>query len=122
MESSTFLSYETYKVSHLFFVVLFLCLSSVLLWYGGRIKSFSIISGIATLLILVTGMGLLANLGIKHSEPWPLWIKLKMGLWIFLAALVPIVSKRAPKLGKVAFFIMMMSFLFIAYIVVHKID
>lgn len=120
--TDTFLSYETYKITHLFFIMLFISLAAVSLWYGGRNKMLSMVIGIATLLILVSGMGLVATLGFKHGEPWPLWIKIKMALWLLVAVLVPLIQKKFPKLGKITYIFTMGVFLIIFYTVVHKIS
>jgi hypothetical protein len=40
--------------------------------------------GIASFLIFVAGMGLLARLGFKHVEAFPLWFKLKIGNWVII--------------------------------------
>lgn len=40
--------------------------------------------GFLSLLILVAGMGLIARLGFKHDEAFPLWIKLKMANWVVI--------------------------------------
>ncbi len=43
-----------------------------------------IILGFISFFIFVAGMGLIARLGFKHSEPFPFWIKLKMINWVLL--------------------------------------
>lgn len=119
--NDTFIAYEVYKWLHLLCIMLFIGLSSVMLWYGGKIKVFSILTGIASVLILVTGLGLMANLGIKHAEPWPLWIKIKLGVWLFLTILVPVVHKRLPKIGKMMFWLMYLSFALASYSAIYKV-
>lgn len=119
--NDTFIAYEVYKWVHLICIMLFIGLSSVMLWYGGKIKLFSILTGIASVLILVTGLGLMANLGIKHAEPWPLWIKVKLGVWMFLTILVPMVHKRLPKMGKIMLWLMYLSFALASYSAIYKV-
>ncbi len=85
-------------------------------------RSLSIIGGVASLLIFVTGMGLMARLGIRHTEAWPLWIKVKMGAWLVLTVGAPVVGKRAPKLGKVFYFLSMALFFIVLYAFIYKID
>lgn len=50
--------------------------------------------GAAMLLILVAGFGMMARLQISHS--WPLWIWLKLVVWILLAG-YPVLLKRQDK-------------------------
>lgn len=52
--------------------------------------------GISSLLILVAGFGLMARIGVSH-QGWPLWIYLKLGIWLVLAAATPLVLKRFPR-------------------------
>lgn len=116
------ISYEVYKIAHLFCIMLYFTASAILLWYGGRVRSLSIVGGVASLLILVSGMGLMARLGIGHTESWPLWIKVKMSIWLVLTVGAPVVSKRVPKLGKIFYFLSMLLFFIVLYAVIYKID
>lgn len=80
------ISYETYKILHIF--TLFMVISAM----GGIVaegrwlpnKTFKIIVGILSFLIFVGGMGLIARLGFKHTEPFPLWVVVKISCWIIL--------------------------------------
>lgn len=80
------ISYETYKILHIF--TLFMVISAM----GGIIaegrwipnKTFKIVVGLLSFLIFVGGMGLIARLGFKHGEPFPAWILIKIGAWIAL--------------------------------------
>lgn len=85
------ISYETYKILHIF--TLFMVISAM----GGIIaegrwipnKSFKITVGVLSFLIFVGGMGLIARLGFKHGEAFPAWILTKIAAWIvFNIALV----------------------------------
>lgn len=49
--------------------------------------------GLIIFMILVGGMGLLARIGFKHSEPFPLWVKLKFSGWFVLTALMAALFK-----------------------------
>jgi uncharacterized membrane protein SirB2 len=53
-----------------------------------------ILMGVMSLIILVAGMGLIARLGIPHGEPWPLWLKAKLGIWAVVVIGAPVVNKR----------------------------
>lgn len=80
------ISYETYKYLHLVFILTFF--SSL----GFAASSFDFILGkkgkfllgLVSFLIMVAGMGLIARLGFKHTEPFPLWIYLKFGAWLLI--------------------------------------
>ena len=89
------ISYETYKSLHIFFILCFFssmgfisCSSKLIQRKLGKWMV-----GIASLLIFVAGMGLIARLGFKHNEAFPLWIKLKMGNWLAINILFIILFK-----------------------------
>jgi len=74
-----------------------------------------------SVLILVAGMGLiLKGLGISHSESWPLWIKIKLGLWFVFVIGVPVSVKRLGLSAKVIFPIGCLIILMAAYLGVYK--
>ncbi len=98
------MSYEFYKILHIVFIVTFFAMSALSL-YGQQLKHVKIIHGVATLFIFVTGMGLMARLGVGHGTGWPLWIKLKMTIWLLLAIAIPVVAKRFSKVGVAVFWV-----------------
>lgn len=86
LKVTVMISYETYKALHLFFI-LCLFMSIGFIAYDSKViqmKKGKWLVGLASFLILVAGMGLIARLGFKHGEPFPLWIKLKIGNWVAL--------------------------------------
>ena len=98
------ISYESYKFLHLFFI--FILLSSLGFISGStefiQKSTSKIILGVISFLILVAGMGLIARLGFKHSEPFPLWIKLKMINWVILNVAVILLFKITKNIHKAA--------------------
>lgn len=64
-----------------------------------RRKQIAITHGIGVLLILISGFGMLAKLGIHW--PWPGWVFVKFGIWLLLSALIGLAyrfKKSAEKL------------------------
>ena len=105
------LSHATYKVIHL--LGIFLLFSGMGgLWAVAASASESFLAsirrlaiaahGAAMLLILVAGFGMMARLQISHS--WPLWIWIKMVIWVLLAG-YPVLLKRQQKPLAILFFL-----------------
>ena len=99
------ISYETYKAFHLFFILCFFSSIGFISYDSDLVKKKigKVMVGIASFLILVAGMGLIARLGYKHGEPFPLWIKLKMVNWVFANIFLVLAFKIKPREQKAIF-------------------
>lgn len=116
------MSYQVYKMIHIVSIVLFFSTYAVATVKPGSIKLEKILSGIAVLLILVSGMGLVARLGIPHGEPWPLWLKVKLGIWIAIGSSGHMVLKRWPKAAGQFFWIAIALLVTASYMANYKIS
>ena len=97
------LSHATYKVIHLLGIFLLVCglgglwaMAAAATDDSRRAARKLILAthGAAMFLILLAGFGMLAKLGIMGS--WPLWIWIKLGIWVLLATL-PVLLRRVDK-------------------------
>lgn len=90
------MSYEFYKVVHLFFILAFFVFVGVnyaALSRGAESsKKMGMFQGVSLLVMVVAGFGLLARIGI--SWPWPGWLWAKMAIWLVLGASSAIVKRR----------------------------
>lgn len=99
------MSYQIYKMIHVVSIVLFFSGYAVAAVKKQNIKLEKILTGVALVLIFVSGMGLIARLGIPHGAPWPMWIKLKLGIWVIIGTSGHIILKRWPKAASQFFWI-----------------
>ena len=119
------MSYELYKVIHLFGVFMLMSSLGVLcaVSIGGgdqsRAKKFAGIGhGAGLLIVLVAGFGLIARLDI--GSPFPLWIWLKIGIWFALGGMSVVIRKVK---GNAAFWIYLVPMLgaLAAYLVIFRV-
>ncbi|ATH08391.1 hypothetical protein BIY24_10655 [Halobacteriovorax marinus] len=114
------ISYEVYKVIHLLCILLTVAGLAVG-YYSTQPKHIKIISGITSLLILVSGMGLLARLGVSHGEGFPGWVMVKMMIWLIIAVAGPVLAKRlSSSLKPKAFWGLILLFFIAIYFAVNK--
>lgn len=113
------LSYDIYKLLHITMIILFF--SSVGAAFLGEEKSkhIKILTGVSSFFIFVAGMGLMARLGVKHNEGWPAWAYAKLGIWVFVSAAAPILSKRVKKSYPIFYGLVGLGVL-AAYIAINK--
>lgn len=113
------ISYENYKIIHL--VSLFVMFTGLSVGYfGTQPKMIKILTGIGTLFTLIAGMGLLARLGVPHGEPWPMWVWIKVVVWLLIGIGGAVVVKRFPQWGKIAYLASMILFVIAASAAILK--
>ncbi len=120
------LSYETYKLIHLLGVIfLFLSLGGYLTLSSTKTpvsrKLIALTHGIAVIVILVAGFGLLARLGFSAFQSWPLWVWVKITVWIILAVIV-ILIRRMPELKISLWVIIPILGVIAAYMAIFKVS
>ncbi len=121
------MSYEIYKVLHLLGILaIFTSLGgfAMLGIRGGPEsetkplrKTLAIVHGLALVVVLVAGFGLMARKGMMSSS-MPLWIYLKIGIWLVLGAAVAFVRK-SPGVGKLWYLLLPLLGALAAYLAVY---
>ncbi len=88
------MSYQFYKMMHIISIVVFFAMFAVAAYSTENTKRNKIITGLMLVLILVGGMGLK-----KFAAPgaWPLWLNIKMGIWLVVGVIGHVVVKRFPQ-------------------------
>jgi hypothetical protein len=89
------MSVAAYKVVHIFGVLLVFVALGAALGEGSRRRLASMTHGIGLLIVLIAGFGALARLGIHSPGNWPLWIWLKLLIWLVLGAAMTF-ARRSP--------------------------
>lgn len=119
------MSYEFYKILHLIgLVLLFSGLVSLLTLrvvgaeVNGPAKKFAFLThGIGLFLILLSGFGLLARLGLVRELPG--WIYVKLVIWLYFGLTIALI-KRKGQLGWIMYLPMLVIFILAAYLGVNK--
>lgn len=115
-------SYQIYKIIHVVSIVIYFSAFAVTVAKTDGVKTQKMLKGIFGLLIFVSGMGLIARLGLPHGEPWPLWIKVKLGIWSLAVIGAPMIIKRFTGVKK-GFYIFCIFLLVLAsYMANYKIN
>lgn len=114
------ISYEIYKIIHLTCIMLTFTAMSIQLVGEKDLKIFKIIAGISSFLILVSGMGLLARVGVTHGNI-PTWGILKILIWLILAVGLPVAGKRLKQYGLLIYWIAILLFFLAAIIINYRV-
>ncbi|HAG91383.1 MAG TPA: hypothetical protein DCL41_05900 [Bdellovibrionales bacterium] len=84
------ISYEIYKLTHILsFLFIFIGLAAYI--YSHK-KIFALFHGLGLALLLVTGFGLLARLGLTSGIPQWVWVKL--GVWFLVGATYSVAKRK----------------------------
>lgn len=111
---------------HLFgFALLFAALGGLLVATRAGVetgvsrKVASISHGIALVVILITGFGALARLGLSNPGIWPLWLWLKVVIWLVMGGVV-VAIKRAPRSSALLWWLLPLLGAAAAYLALYK--
>ena len=109
------ISYENYKLFH--YISIFFAMSGIgIAFFGSNAKIHGYVTKFFSLMILVSGMGLLARLGNK-MEPW---VYAKMLLWGMIAIGAPLSAKRLASFKGILFYIFLVLAGIAAYVAINK--
>ena len=116
------MSYEIYKLIHFFAIIsLFLALGALLTYSNSgdrrHKKRIMALHGLSALILFVSGFGLIARLKM-HS--FPLWLNLKLLIWLILSVLIPVLVSRNIINKKGIWFLVFASGLMAIWLVVFK--
>lgn len=117
------ISYETYKMLHLATILIFFAslgfVASSAPFFQKRLGK--ILAGLISFFILVAGMGLIARLGFKHGEAFPLWLNFKVGAWVVLNALfIYLFKSKTPALRRLTTSLIVITGLLAVWVVLNK--
>lgn len=89
--------------------------------FNPRVKFFKLALGFCSMILFLSGFSLLGKLSIPHSGPFPIWVWVKMGIWIIIATAPPIIIRRFPNKAKFACPIFFILIIIAAYMGIYKI-
>lgn len=110
--------YEVYKVLHLIFLLIFVASIGISFFLDAQNKQVRLAGMVSSFLMFVAGFGLMARLGLTHE--WPLWVKIKVVLWLILATAGPILAKRLKQNRAWAFRGLMILFFVAIVLAIYK--
>lgn len=110
------MSYEFYKVIHIFCLIFWVGCIGVAFSSQVPKKWASIGGGVASLLLMVAGMGLLA----RTKVGWPGWVITKFVLWLALSIAIPVIGKRIEGSKEKYFFGVIILFLTAAFMAIMQ--
>ena len=121
------MSLAAYKLLHLLGIfLLFTALGGLTLVSAGRTggnattrKLGGATHGIALLLLIITGFGALARLGISNPALWPGWMWGKLVLWLVLGAAV-VAIRRAPQAAALLWWVWPVLGLVAGWLAIYK--
>jgi hypothetical protein len=82
-------------------------------------KRAGMLHGIGLVIILISGFGALARYGISNPAIWPLWVWLKVVLWLVFGASLTLI-KKAPGLRTLLWILLPLLGAFAAYLALYK--
>lgn len=119
------MSYEFYKLLHVLGIVLLfsglICLLTLKVAgaavEGGAKKFAFLTHGIGLFLLLLSGFGLLARLGMAREMPN--WVYVKLLIWLVFGGVIALI-KRKPKIGWSLYIPLLVIYLIAAYVAINK--
>ncbi len=110
------MSYEFYKILHVLMVVLMFSFFAVQIFSNSADKKMGMYSGIASLVLFISGFGLIARLGVG----WPTWALIKIAIWLVIAIGTPMIIKRMSGKKRAWFGLMSILLAVVLYLVQYK--
>lgn len=115
-----------YRVIHILSVMLlFTALGGLLLasragvTTGVSRKLAGMTHGLAMILLLVTGFGALAKIGLSNPGIWPPWLWLKFLIWLVFGGIIVLI-RRAPRSTAVLWWVLPLLGALAAYLAIYK--
>lgn len=120
------ISYEVYKLFHFIgLVLLFTGLFSLLTLkltnqpLEGRVRKFVFIThGVGLALVLISGFGLLARLGLVQGLPK--WVYIKLAAWLFMGVAISLIKRKGQQHFGKLYTIILCVFIVAAYVAINK--
>jgi hypothetical protein len=120
------MSLAAYKVIHILsMALLFTALGGLLLasragvTTGVSRKTAGMTHGIALILLLVSGFGALAKIGLSNPAIWPVWLWLKALIWLVFGGIIVLI-RRVPRSATLLWWVLPLLGALAAYLALYK--
>ncbi|HEV2851592.1 MAG TPA: hypothetical protein VHC97_02195 [Thermoanaerobaculia bacterium] len=117
---------SVYRVIHILSVMLlFTALGGLLLasragvTTGVSRKTAGMTHGLALILLLVSGFGALARIGLSNPGIWPAWLWLKFLLWLVFGGIIVLI-RRAPRSTTLLWWVLPILGALAGYLAIYK--
>lgn len=114
------ISYHFYKVLHIAMILFLISTLGFLLNDHLRSKGQKILVGVVSFLIFVGGMGLIARMGFRHGEPFPLWINVKILMWVLINISLLMIGRIPRNYRKWLYVLVMFLTMVAVYMAINK--
>lgn len=113
------MNYFDYRFFHIASILIFTFILAICFMKTSS-AFYKILSGLFSLAVIISGFMLFSQASLSLSPPYPTWIWAKLVIWLLMAALVPMIIKRAPKIAPKLSFMFLFTMLVAAYLGIYK--
>lgn len=113
------MNYHDWSILHFFSVIFFYVTLGISIYNTEKLL-FKILWPLASLTVAVTGFALTGRFGLEITGPLPMWIIIKISIWLCMSVMSAIIIKKFTKFAKLLFWPWMILGLIATTLSVYK--